>query len=316
VKVSELSLSDLIERLSHRGLYMRIGPFVFHVQTDVAQIVDGIRLLYRDFPVAQNGVFADFHVRVANSSNIRRWFRPQVRFYFDGESPFRPLPLNQAFAMFEWCTNWCISSHANQYLVIHAAAVERDGSAAILPGPPGSGKSTLAAALVSHGWRLLTDELTLIAPQTNTIVPLPRPIGLKNDSIHVIRDIAPQADFGPECQDTVKGTIAHMRSSTESVLRVDQPALPGWVIFPKFKAHHAAATRRLPKAQTFMWFAASSFNYTVLGMKGFAVLSKLIDATDCYELGYSNLDDAIAWFDSLKPSQLATTAERANAREP
>lgn len=302
-----------MHRLSHAGLYMRTGPFVFQIQSDVPQIAQGIRLLYWDFPLAENGGFADFHISLARSCNIGGWFRPQVRFYFDGESPFTPLPLNQAFAMFEWCTNWCISSHANQYLVIHAAAVERDGYGAILPGPPGSGKSTLAAALVSRGWRLLTDELTLVDPNTAMIVPLARPIGLKNDSIRFIRDIAPQADFGPECQDTLKGTIAHMRAPTESVLRVDQSALPRWVIFPRFKREHAALARQLPKAQTFMWFAASSFNYTVLGMKGFDVLSKLIDITDCYEFEYNNLGNAIAWFDSLKPSQFAT-AKRANAR--
>jgi predicted ATPase len=33
----------------------------------------------------------------------------------------------------------------------------------ILPAPPGSGKSTLCAALVTRGWRLLSDELTWCA---------------------------------------------------------------------------------------------------------------------------------------------------------
>ena len=52
--------------------------------------------------------------------------------------------------------------HAHQYLIIHAAVVEKNGLAAILPAPPGSGKGTLTAGSVLSGWRLLSDELTLI----------------------------------------------------------------------------------------------------------------------------------------------------------
>ena len=314
MRISDLSQSDLFERLRHPGLYIRTGPFVFHLQTKLAQIVEGLRLLYQDFPLAGSDGFADFHVGLVSPCSLRGWSRRQVRFYFGGQSPFTPLPLNQAFAMFEWCSNWCISSHANQYLLIHAAAVERNGHAAILPGPPGSGKSTLTAALVSSGWRLLTDELTLIAPESAMIVPLARPIALKNNSIQVIRNFVRQTDFGPECRDTMKGTIAHIRPPTESVLRVDCGALPGWIIFPKFKSSGAATARPLPKAQTFMWFAASSFNYTVLGLEGFEVLSKVIDIADCYEFEYTNLDDAIMWFDSLEPSEYATAVKRVYAR--
>ena len=313
MRISDLSQSDLFERLKHPGLYIRTGPFVLHVQTRLAQIVEGLGLLYRDFPLAGSDELADFHVGLVSPRSLRGWSRPQVQFYFDGESPFTPLPLNQAFAMFEWCSNWCISSHANQYLLIHAATVERNGYAAILPGPPGCGKSTLTAALVSRGWRLLTDELTLIAPKSNMIVPLARPIALKNNSIQVIRNIVPQTDFGPECRDTMKGTIVHMRPPTESVLRVDCRALPGWIVFPKFKSNCTVTARPLSKAQTFMRFAASSFNYTVLGLEGFEVLSKVIDIADCYDLEYTNLDDAIVWFDSLEPAEYTTVVKRAYA---
>lgn len=73
--------------------------------------------------------------------------------------------------MFEWGLNWVVAQNAHQFLVIHAAVVERHGRALIFPGAPGSGKSTLCAALLSRGWRLLSDEMALISRQNGEVTP-------------------------------------------------------------------------------------------------------------------------------------------------
>ena len=98
--------------------------------------------------------------------------------------------------------NWCISAHAHQFLILHAAVLERGGVALIMPAPPGSGKSTLCAALALSGWRLLSDELALIDPGSGRVWPLCRPVSLKNRSIEVIRHFAPEAVFGPVAEGT------------------------------------------------------------------------------------------------------------------
>ena len=79
--------------------------------------------------------------------------------------------------------------------MLHAAVVERNGSALFLPAMPGSGKSTLCAALTYRGWRLFSDEFGLIEPARGAVLPLPRAIPLKNRSIEVIRRFAPQGPF-------------------------------------------------------------------------------------------------------------------------
>lgn len=87
-----------------------------------------------------------------------------------------------AYAFLEWGMNWCVSVTANEYLKLHAAVVAKDGIVLLMPGLPGAGKSTLCAALALHGWRVLSDEHALVVPGTANIVPLPRPISLKNAS--------------------------------------------------------------------------------------------------------------------------------------
>ena len=299
--VSALTRSELGARLQQTGIHLQTGAFITCLQTSIPSVVDGIGLLYADYPLLENTDFADFHIRLTRPRGIRRWFKPQVTFMYDGMSLFKPLPLDQAFPMFEWGLNWCVSSRANRYLIIHAAVVEKDGYAAILPAPPGSGKSTLCAALVSQGWRLFSDELALIRTIDGRLVPLPRPISLKNGSIDVIRRYAPQAILSRAVSDTTKGTVAHLKVPADSIARAEEVARPAWVIFPKYETDAAPRLEPIPRARSFMRVAENAFNYSLLGASGFDALASIIDASLSYQFTYSKLDDAIEIFSKLKP---------------
>ena len=151
--LGELDPRELASRLAGTGLRLRTGPVVNTIQSRLEPVIEGVARHYADFPLEGSESFADFHVRVDPPRGLRRWLKPQVLFHFDSTQPFKPLPGAQAFAMLEWGLNWCVTNHCHQYLIVHAAAVERSGYALILPGPPGSGKSTLCAGLVNRGWR-------------------------------------------------------------------------------------------------------------------------------------------------------------------
>lgn len=285
--------------LHEQGLCIRTGPFVTRVHTSLPSAVEGIGLLYADYPVADTSDFADFHIRLSLPQGVRRWIRPQVLFLFDGTPTFKPLPADQAFPMFEWGLNWCVSSHAHSYLIIHAAVLEKHGHAVIMPAPPGSGKSTLCAALARNGWRLLSDELALIRITDGNIIPLPRPVSLKNASIDIMRDYASDAVFSRKVSDTMKGTVAHMQAPADSVARADEPARPGWIIRPRYEAGASTRLSTISKASMFMHAADNAFNYSLLGEQGFTSLAALIDASSCHEFVYSKLDEAIDTFNSL-----------------
>ena len=300
MKLLQLSPADLRQQLAGEGVWLRTGPFSLRVRSRIPQVAEGLADLYGQFEVRNSQqAFADFHVELNPPATHRRWFRPQVNFSFDGERPFKPLPLDQAYPMLEWGLNWCISMHAHHYLIIHAAVVEKNGLAAILPAPPGSGKSTLTAGLVLSGWRLLSDELTLIDRTTGLIQPLPRPVSLKNQSIDVIRQFDAGAFINRASLDTAKGTVAHMRPPRDSVQRQHEPARPAWVIFPKWEAGVATQLTPRSRAETFMFLAQNAFNYSHLGADGFRVGTALIDQVQCCDFRYSRLPEAVAAFDRL-----------------
>ncbi len=257
--------------------------------------------MYGEFPVCEPDEFADFHIRLASPPNLRRWIRPQVNFYFDGIPSFKPLPLAHAYPMLEWGLNWCISAHCHWFLIIHAAVIEKEGRAAILPAPPGSGKSTLCAGLVARGWRLLSDELTLLDMDRGTVQALARPINLKNASIDVIRRFHPDAVMTPPVSDTVKGTVALMRPPPDSVRRVTEPALPAWIVFPRYRKDAPATFTPYSKARTCMTFAEQSFNYDIYGVRGFDAVARLVESCDCFEFSYGDLEEAARAFGKLVP---------------
>jgi HprK-related kinase A len=297
--VADLSYRELEHRLAGPGIRLRTGPVVSRIQSRLPAVVRGISLHYAEYPTDEEGSFADFHVSVGRPRNIRRWLQPQAHFYVDGNLPFAPLPLDQAFPMLEWGLNWCVSAHCHQYLIFHAAVVENSGRALILPAPPGSGKSTLCAGLVNRGWRLLSDELTLIDIGSCSVVPLPRPVSLKNASIDVIRAFAPAAAISPPVHDTTKGSVAHMRAPADSVRRGMETARPGWIVLPRYQAGVAARLTPLSKARGLMHMADNAFNYSAHGRRGFEFLARFVDQCGCYEFAYGDLDEAAAVFNGL-----------------
>jgi HprK-related kinase A len=295
--VAEVSLGELQGCLKQSGIFLSIPPFVVHLRSSIPVVAHGVHDLYAHHEFwLDGGDFVDFRIAV---NPRRRFLKPLCEFEFDGRTPFTPLAYQEAFAFMEWGLNWCVSSHCHDWISIHAAVLERGGRALILPAPPGSGKSTLCAALMFHGWRLMSDEMTLLDPQTGLVTASPRPISLKNASIDILRRREPDAVMGPIAHDTLKGTVCHLRATRDSVQRAAEPAMPAWVVFPRYEAGAALSLERRAPAQGLMELQRNSFNRHVHGHAGFHALADLVDHCQIHDLRYSQLDEALACFGNL-----------------
>lgn len=72
--------------------------------------------------------------------------------------------------------------------VLHAAAVERGGSAIIVLGDSGAGKSTFAFAAAERGWGMVADDLTILAAPAvegarATVTGFPKPVNIPRDAL-------------------------------------------------------------------------------------------------------------------------------------
>lgn len=292
MKLAQLPYSTFRRALATDGLALRLPPYQVRIQTRLKRAADGIYALYADYPVLDDAPCPDYRVELLMPLT-RRWFRPQVLFRHDGFAPFKPLPADQAHAMFEWGLNWCVGNLDHTRVILHAAVLERAGRALVLPGEPGAGKSTLTAALCQEGFRLLSDELCLIDPGSLTITPVPRPVSLKNASIALIQARYPHAVFSEAARDTLKGTVAHMQPPAEALSKAELPAAPGLLVFPRYQADAATAFEPLARHQAVLRCVEQSFNYSLHGTTGFATLVALARASHCHSLRYSQLDEVI-----------------------
>lgn len=284
---------------SRDGLAFRMGPFVARVRSPLDDVARAMARLYRHHALAGSNDFVDFDVAVRRPSGWRRWWRPQVVFEFAGTSTFNPLPGDQGFPLLEWGLNWCVYSHAHQYLILHAAVLERDGRALVMPGESGAGKSTLCAALAFSGWRLLSDELALLDPADGRVWPIPRPVSLKNASIDVMQRFVPELEVGSRVFETAKGTVAHVTPPAAAVARADEPALPCWIVMPRYTPDRPAAFEALDRAQAFMHLVENAFNYPIFGVEGFHLLGAVLDRAACFRFEYARLDEARTAFERL-----------------
>ena len=297
--INSLSAKTLNEKLRGSGLVILIGPFVFCIKSPLPSIATNVHRLYGDFQLLSDNDLVDFYVTIKKPLGIRRYLKPQINFYCDDHSPFLPLPVNQAFALLEWGMNWCIAQHAHRYLLLHSAVLEKNGKTVILPAQSGSGKSTLCALLAQSGWRLLSDEMALIDNVSYQIQALARPISLKNESIDIIQTFSPDAIMGQVVDDTNKGTISHLKPSTESVKQLNQQTAPFAIVFPVYEKNSKIIENKVDKADAFMKIIQNSFNYGLLGEVGFNTVEQLIDNSHCHALKYSQTDDALNFFDRL-----------------
>jgi HprK-related kinase A len=299
MRIAEVDLPTFAQRIANGQTTIGIGPFCVELHSNVDAVARLAHRLYADYALLDDADFIDFRISVMRPNGLRRWLRPYAVFDTMGEHPFSPMPVENAFPLLEWGLNWCVATTAHQYLMLHAAVVEKEGVALLMPALPGSGKSTLCAALAHRGWRLLSDEFALIRPGSADVTPFPRCIPLKNESIDVIRRFAPDATLGPTFLGTRKGDVAHVKPPRESIARSREPATITHVLFPQFEANADVSFATIPKARAFMKVASNSFNYELFGADGFQTVGDIVERSECLGISFGDLEAAVAALDTL-----------------
>jgi HprK-related kinase A len=294
MRLGDLPVDEVARLLRREGVGLQFGPTRVRLRSDVGALAGALARVYGAYPLEQPGGFFDITGQLARVGGLRRFMRPQVSLALDGDSPFEAFPADTHLPLVEWGVNWAIAMRLNRFLLLHSGVVERGGRAVLLPAMPASGKSTLTAALANRGYRLLSDEFGVVRLADAMLLPMPRAVALKNESIGIIRAFAPDAVIGPEFPRTRKGTVAHMAPSAASVAARHEPAAPALIVFPQYTPGIGVEAEPFPKARAFAKLSVNSFNYELLGPAGFDAVGAIVSRSECYQLRFGDLDAAIA----------------------
>jgi len=283
--------------MRHR-LDLRIGPVAFRIGSAWPGPLDALAKLYAGYPTPEDGL-CDFTVRLEPEKPWRRFVRPSVAIRGDYVLPDAvPMALAHGLLAAEMGMNLQMALGQKSYLLLHAATVEKDGRALLMTGESGAGKSTLAALLGERGWRLLGDEFALLDLVSGALHPFPRAVSLKNGAIAVLEAEVEAARFGPRLEGTPKGAIRHLRPNADALARMDEPARPALILFPRFGA--AAAVRGVGQAEVFVRLTQASTNYVALGRRGFDALTGLVRKVPALAIDYPDAETAIGLVEDFR----------------
>jgi len=273
---------------------LRIGPVGFRIGSDWGQPIAVVERLYAGYPKPDDGI-ADFTVRLEAERPWRRFVRPSVAIRGDFILPdAAPVTLAHGLLAAEMGMNLQMALGYRRHLLLHAASVERGGRAILMTGLSGAGKSTLAMLLGEAGWRLLGDEFALLDLESGLLHPFPRAISLKNEAIALARATN---RLGPLLENTPRGNIRHLCPNRDAVARMDEPAKPVLILFPRFG--HVEAVRPVGSAEVFMRLTQASTNYVALGRQGFDALTRLVTTVPAKAIDYANTAGGLALVERL-----------------
>ena len=299
-RIGDVPAGEFARRLARPGVTTAIGPFAVRFTCGIPSVARDVRWMYAAHRVCPETELVDLGIEIRPVRGPRRWIKPQIHVLIEDVPQYNPLPAEFGSAAFEWSFNLAMASRTHQHLVLHAGVVARDGRAVVLPAEPGAGKSTLSAALMASGWRLLSDESTVLGPDDG-VLAVPRPVMLKGPSTALIRTRWPSLAMTPPrlAPPDVDGPLCLLRPTDASVLLADEPARVRWVVFPRYREGASTTGSRLDKGPAFIRLAQNALNYAVRGVAGFEQLTRVVDRADCYAFEYSDLDEALAFFERL-----------------
>jgi hypothetical protein len=171
-------------------------------------------------------------------------------------------------------------------LWLHAATVERNGSALLIAGSSGQGKSTLSTKLCERGWRLLSDDISPASMESDIVYPFPQ--------------LPRRRRFPGAMVDRYK---LHTLEREEVAFKPDwltrSPVCVSAIAYIEFSNDHSATLERLSRGAAALELLRNSVNF---GDHRNAAVSRAVSLgvrIPAYRLCYNSVTMAVEYLESL-----------------
>jgi hypothetical protein len=183
-----------------------------------------------------------------------------------------------------------LADRSNAGMLFHAACLAKDGAAILMPGNSGSGKSTLTVWFTQQGWRYLTDELSFLPDQTQTVQGLSRPIHLKGNAVAIFPnlDLTRAWPVRPENKDKTAWLIPPTLLNEPFRGKPDEnePTIRA-ILFPNYNQTEEFKFVRLSSADAVLRLTACLINARNLPDHGFPQVLQIARNVPAFSLSYN-----------------------------
>lgn len=173
-------------------------------------------------------------------------------------------------------------------LVLHAAAVAREGGVTLIGGASGAGKTTLTTWLLTRGFAYLTDELVWVPEGSASGRALTRPLSVKSGSANVVADLLRDTDARLAVSWS-HGVLYDPRAFGEVAQGSGAPITR--LVFPTFERGARFRLERLSGGRAAHEVLAITANARNLPRHGLGEAARLARTVPAYRLVYGAFDD-------------------------
>jgi hypothetical protein len=167
---------------------------------------------------------------------------------------------------------------------VHAAVLSRPSGLLAIPGRSGLGKTTLAAALLTNGWRYLSDEVLAVDRDAGTVSPFPRPLALAAESWLLLGLESARAP--------VPGAESHIAASELGQLSYADGPLTDIVLASRRPG--PVTVTSAPRGEAVHALLISSFNHYTAPAESFRTAVSLARGARVWRVGYQDATDLAA----------------------
>jgi hypothetical protein len=188
------------------------------------------------------------------------------------------------------------------FFYFHAGVVGTGDKCILLPAASGSGKSSLTAALVSRGFRYLSDEVALVEPVTFRVPPVPLALCVKSTGWDLMSRYFPniRALMGHQRMD---GKVVRYVPPSPSTLQATSASV-SHIIFPRYVESAATQIRPIPRSAALRRLMGDCWACGRLDHENVSEMIRWIAGIDCYDLTFSSLEEAADLVTEVAPPKL------------
>jgi hypothetical protein len=186
----------------------------------------------------------------------------------------------------EWAIMTGILQSTRHFIQLHAAGVDVDGQALLFVGPSGAGKTSLVLSLLLKGWQCLSDEVILVDPCTNRVLPFPRSFHIHSQTLNLFSELSATVHKSASVDNRGKFRFDPGLVLSEWVAGTSAPA---WVVFPCYQPGNRNDLIPIGETEAMTILIGQTINLLDHGERGLETLLELVRKCRCFRFNTGDI---------------------------